>query len=82
MYDTVGVTVFQCAAYLSRELSRTPFPQAAMRDDVVKQLPTIHIFEDHVIVMWVNKHAFHTCNVRVMQQENNGRFSNGSDFFR
>lgn len=78
--DTVGVTVLESRADLPRKLPRCTLPQTPVRDDVVEELPSVHVLKDHVVVVWVDEHVLHAGDIRVMEQEDNRSFANDTDF--
>lgn len=82
MDNRILVAVLQRAPNLPRELSRRPFPQSPMADDVVEHLTSAHVLGDHVEVVGVGEHLGHAADVRMMEDGRYGGLSNGSDLFR
>jgi hypothetical protein len=51
MNDTVPMQITQCAADLPRKLPGGAFTQAAVSNDVIKHLPAIDVFLNHIVVV-------------------------------
>ena len=54
------MAVIERAGNLTTEFSGLLLLESAMRDDVVKHLPTIDIFEQHIPVIFGSLHVAHT----------------------
>lgn len=67
MDDRISVTVIQCAGDLSGKLSRRPFSQPPMTNDIVQHLTAVDKLEDHVIVVRMDDHLPHPADIRVVQ---------------
>jgi hypothetical protein len=67
MDDRIPVTIIQRAGDLSGKLSRRPFSQPPMTDDIVQHLTAVDKLEDHVIMVRVHDHLPHPADIRVVQ---------------
>jgi hypothetical protein len=81
VHDTIPVAVVQGTCNLTGELARLLLLETAVRDDVVKHLSAVHVFEEHVPVVVGPDHIAHATNIRMVQKANNGSLPCGSDFF-
>jgi hypothetical protein len=63
--DGVGMAIFKRRADLAGKLPRTPLPQTAVTDDIVKHLTSVDILGYHEIVVRIDEHALHAADIRM-----------------
>ena len=81
MHNGIPVAVVQCTGNLPAKLPCLFLFQTPVRDNVVKHLPTINIFAEHIPVVIGFDDISHAAYVWVVQQCDYGSFSGGSDLF-
>ena len=68
MDDIVVMTITKCTAYLPRKLSCRGLIEASAAYDVVKQLASIDVFEEQVIIMLMNDHLAHATDPGMVEE--------------
>jgi hypothetical protein len=53
-----------------------------MTDNVIQHLTTIHVFEDHVVVMLMHDHFTHSTDIWMVEKHGEGCFAECANFFR
>lgn len=79
MYDAVSMTIVQCTSDLTRKFTCHSFSQPSVADDVVQHLPTVDIFEHHIVMVLVHDHLAHATNVGMMQEHRQRGFAQSPD---
>lgn len=82
MYNRIGMAVLECTGDLTGKLPCSSLAESAMGNDVVEHLTTVDPLADHVVVVGIDMHGFHTANVRMVEEELDGGFPNGAHFLR
>ena len=79
MNDVVEMAILQRTPNLPCKLSRHPFPQSTVTDDIVQHLTSIDILKNHIIVMLVDYHFSHATYVGVIEKHGKGSFAKSPD---
>jgi hypothetical protein len=79
MNDVVEMAILQRTPNLPRKLSRHPFPQSTMADDIVQHLTSIDVLENHIIVMLMDDHLSHAAYVGVIEKHGKASFTKSSN---
>lgn len=78
--DIVLMAIIQRTSDLPCKLACNPFPEPSVADDVIQHLPTVDIFEYHIVVVLVHNHLSHSADIWVMKKHGQCGFTEGTNF--
>lgn len=76
------MAILQCAPNLTGEFTSDPLAQTAMADNVIQHLATVHVLEDHIIVVLMDDHFSHAADIRVVKKHGKGGFAKSPNLLR
>ena len=79
MNDIIEMTILQRTPNLPRKLSRHPFSQSSVSDDIVQHMTSIDILENHIIVMLMDYHLSHATYMGMIKKHGKSGFSKSTN---
>ena len=82
VHNAIPVAIIECTGNLTTELPGLFLLQFPMRDDIIKHLPAVHVFKEHVPVIISPHDVAEAADMWMLEKRDDSSFSRGPDLLR